>query len=145
MDDKVRTKVTKICIKRKWRLIESQIFELSQFQQTYFTFFLMIPPLRREIRVFASEIACLRATGSKCFKIVHFFIGRGISYKIYNVYNTYLPRVMVKCFDSQILQIWYQHKATKNIPNMVTSKHCNCQRSMLQGYRYVKFDQNNKS
>ena len=33
MDDKVGTKVAKICFKTKWRPTESQIFKLNQFER----------------------------------------------------------------------------------------------------------------
>ena len=69
--DKVRTKIAKICIKTKWRLIESQYQRnMSQIVSSDTTF------IKKNLQACASKITCLRATGSKCFRIVHFSHGR---------------------------------------------------------------------
>ena len=105
MDDKVRTKIAEICIKTKWRPIKSQIFKLNQFQLNMSQIVPYDSTFKKSLQACSSEIACLGVKGSKCFKIVYFSHWRR------DLQISFFPRVKVKYFESQILQIWYQHEA----------------------------------
>ena len=79
MNDKVRTKEAEICIKTKWRPIESQIFKLNQFQRNMS----QIVPYngifeKKSLQTVLLKLLILELRGQNVSKFYTFLIGGGV-------------------------------------------------------------------
>ena len=74
MDDKVRTKVAKICIKTKWRPTESRIFKLNQFLTKHVSNCSLWYPPQISQQSWTSKMKHFGDIGSQWYKMADFLI-----------------------------------------------------------------------